>query len=93
MKISRKWLQQLVDLTDVKDEEIASRLTMLGIEVESFENLAERYKGFVVGNIVEVAKHPNADKLTLCKVDIGGRSRVLSAVHQTSRRVKRRRSD
>lgn len=72
MKISRKWLQQLVDLSGVKDEDIASRLTMLGIEVESYENFAARYDGFVVGAVLEVAKHPNADKLKLCKVDVGG---------------------
>ncbi len=72
MKISRKWLQQLVDLTDISDEDIASRLTMLGIEVESFENPSGTYKGFVVGSVLEVEKHPNADKLSLCKVDIGG---------------------
>ncbi len=72
MKISRKWLQQLVDISDVKDEEIAARLTMLGIEVESYENLAGTYEGFVVGSVLEVAKHPNADKLSLCKVDVGG---------------------
>jgi phenylalanyl-tRNA synthetase beta chain len=72
MKISRKWLQQIVDLTDISDIDIASRLTMLGIEVESYENLSGKYQGFVVGAVLEVAKHPNADKLSLCKVDIGG---------------------
>ncbi len=71
MKISRKWLQQLVDLTDISDEDIAYRLTMLGIEVESYENLSGKYDGFVVGAVLEVEKHPNADKLSLCKVDIG----------------------
>ena len=77
MKISRKWLQQLVDLSGVKDEDIASRLTMLGIEVESYENFAARYDGFVVGAVLEVAKHPNADKLKLCKVDIGGETKSI----------------
>ncbi|MCL5020344.1 MAG: phenylalanine--tRNA ligase subunit beta, partial [Bacteroidetes bacterium] len=77
MKISRKWLEQLVDLTDIKDEDIASRLTMLGIEVESYENLAATYDGFVVGSVLEVAKHPNADRLSLCKVDIGGEVRSI----------------
>ncbi len=72
MKISRKWLQQLVDLADISDADIAARLTMLGIEVESYENLSGKYHGFVVGAVLEVGKHPNADKLSLCKVDIGG---------------------
>jgi phenylalanyl-tRNA synthetase beta chain len=72
MKISRKWLQQLLDLTGISDEDIASRLTMLGIEVESYENLSGKYDGFVVGAVLDVQKHPNADKLSLCSVDIGG---------------------
>jgi phenylalanyl-tRNA synthetase beta chain len=71
MKISRKWLEQFVDLAEITDHDIASRLTMLGIEIESFENLSEKYKGFVVGSVLEVEKHPNADRLSLCKVDIG----------------------
>ncbi len=44
---------------------------MLGIEVEGFEHLGEKYKGFVVGKVLEVQKHPNADKLSVCKVDVG----------------------
>lgn len=71
MKISRRWLEQFVDLSRISDEDIASRLTMLGIEVESLENLSEKYKGFVVGSVLEVEKHPNADRLTLCRVDLG----------------------
>lgn len=71
MKISRKWLEQFVDLNGISDGDIAFRLTMLGIEIESFENFSEKYKGFVVGSVLEVEKHPNADKLSLCKVDIG----------------------
>ena len=71
MKISRRWLEQFVDLTGISDDDIASRLTMLGIEIESFEDLSEKYKGFVVGSVLEVEKHPNADRLSLCKVDIG----------------------
>ncbi|HUI31262.1 MAG TPA: phenylalanine--tRNA ligase subunit beta [Candidatus Acidoferrales bacterium] len=72
MKISRSWLEQFVDLSAISDHDISSRLTMLGIEVESFENLSEKYKGFVVGSVLEVERHPNADRLSLCKVDVGG---------------------
>jgi phenylalanyl-tRNA synthetase beta chain len=71
MIISRKWLEQFVDLSGISDDDIAARLTMLGIEVESFENLSEKYKGFVVGEVLEVSEHPNADRLRLCKVDVG----------------------
>ena len=72
MKISRKWIEQLVDLNGISDEDIATRLTMVGVEVESYENLSEKYNGFVVGSVMEVVKHPNADKLRLCQVDIAG---------------------
>ena len=72
MKISRKWIEQLVDLNGITDEDIATRLTMAGVEVESYENLSEKYNGFVVGSVMEVVKHPNADKLRLCQVDIAG---------------------
>jgi phenylalanyl-tRNA synthetase beta chain len=71
MKISRRWLEHFIDLSGVSDSDIASRLTMLGIEIEYFENLSEKYKGFVIGSVLEVGKHPNADRLNLCKVDVG----------------------
>lgn len=77
MKISRKWVEQFVDLSGITDEDIALRLTMLGLEVESYENLARKYDGFVIGSVLEVEKHPNADKLTVCKVDIGGETRSI----------------
>ena len=77
MKISRKWLEQFVDLVEISDHDIASRLTMLGIEVESLENLSEKYKGFVVGSVLEVNKHPNADRLSLCKVGIGNETKNI----------------
>ena len=77
MKISRNWLEQFVDVAGISDHDIASRLTMLGIEIESFENLSEKYKGFVVGLVLEVQKHPNADRLSLCKVDIGNETKSI----------------
>ncbi len=72
MKISRNWVEQLVDLNGISDQDIATRLTMAGIEVESYENLSEKYNGFFVGSVMEVVKHPNADKLRLCQVDVSG---------------------
>lgn len=77
MKISRKWLEQFVNLAEVSDYDIASRLTMLGIEIESFENLSDKYKGFSVGAVLAVEKHPNADRLSLCKVDVGNEVRSI----------------
>ncbi len=77
MKISRRWLEQFVDLKEISNDDIASRLTMLGIEIESFENLSEKYKGFVVGSVVEVENHPNADRLSVCKVNVGSDAKSI----------------
>ena len=70
MNISVKWLKQFVDF-DFTLSELENTLTMLGIEVESYQNLAEKYENFVIGEVLTKEKHPNADKLSLCKVSIG----------------------
>jgi phenylalanyl-tRNA synthetase beta chain len=69
MKIVYSWLKDFVDI-DVPVEELADALTAAGLEVASFTT----YKvpsGVIVGSVLETEKHPNADKLTLCKVDNG----------------------
>jgi len=71
MKVSQKWLKKYVDF-NLTPKKFAEGLTMLGLEVEGFEDLAEKYERFYVGQVIERAKHPNADRLTLCKVDVGG---------------------
>ncbi len=70
MRISLKWLRRYVDFR-VSPEALANRLTMQGLEVESIERLGETYKSFVVGEVLNVRKHPHADKLTVCRVDVG----------------------
>ncbi len=70
MKLSHNWLQRYITFR-FSPEELSEKLTMLGLEVEGFERLGERYNGFVVGKVLEVQKHPNADKLTVCSVDVG----------------------
>ncbi|MER3524417.1 MAG: phenylalanine--tRNA ligase subunit beta [Ignavibacteria bacterium] len=70
MKLSHRWLQRYISF-QLTPEELSERLTMLGLEVESYERLGEKYRNFVVGKVLEVQKHPNADKLTVCSVDIG----------------------
>jgi phenylalanyl-tRNA synthetase beta chain len=70
MKVSHKWLKNYIDL-EAEPEEVKEKLTMLGLEVESVEYLGEKYKNFYVGEVLEVMKHPNADKLTVCKVNVG----------------------
>lgn len=70
MRISLNWLQRYIEIP-FKPEDLARRLTMVGLEVESIERLGKKYDKFFVGEVLEVAKHPNADKLTVCKVNVG----------------------
>jgi phenylalanyl-tRNA synthetase beta chain len=70
MKISLSWLHEYV-AWGVSPEELAHKLTMVGLEVESIEYRGKLYDGFVVGEVLECQKHPNADRLTVCKVGIG----------------------
>ncbi|HEY8270338.1 MAG TPA: phenylalanine--tRNA ligase subunit beta [Pseudobdellovibrionaceae bacterium] len=73
MKISLKWLQDFVDINDYmkKPEELGDLLTRAGLEVEEITNRARDYEHVVIGLILEKDKHPNADKLSLCKVTTG----------------------
>ncbi len=70
MNVSIKWLKEYVDF-DLSPEALAERLLMLGMEIESIKQLGEGLDRVVVGRINTVEKHPKADKLVLCKVDVG----------------------
>ena len=70
MLISLNWLKQYVDLKE-NIEEIANALTMIGQEVEAIEIQGENLENVVIGQIVEYGQHPNSDRLTLLKVNVG----------------------
>jgi phenylalanyl-tRNA synthetase beta chain len=70
MRISLNWLRELVDLT-MTPEELADMLTMAGFEVEDIEDRRTWANGVVVGKVLSCDRHPNADKLSVCQVDIG----------------------
>ncbi|HWA07654.1 MAG TPA: phenylalanine--tRNA ligase subunit beta [Ignavibacteria bacterium] len=70
MKISLNWLRNYIDIS-LSVDELVKGLTDLGIEVESVENQQEKLNKFVIGKVIERSKHPNADKLSVCKVDAG----------------------
>jgi phenylalanyl-tRNA synthetase beta chain len=70
MKVTYNWLKEYVDF-DWSAEDLAERITMLGVEVEDMEETGGTFEGIVVGQVVVRDKHPNADKLTLCKVTDG----------------------
>ena len=70
MNVSVNWLKKYVDF-DLSPEELANRLMMLGIEVELIRRLGEGLDRVIVGRINAVKKHPSANKLVLCDVDVG----------------------
>lgn len=70
MRISLKWLQELVDI-NMSPEELAETLTMSGFEVEEIEDRRQWADGVVVGEVTDCQPHPNADKLSVCQVNIG----------------------
>lgn len=72
MKLSLNWIRQYVDLPeDLTMEQLSYDLTMRTVEVESTQNPADSLKNVVVGRIVEILPHPQADLLRVCHVDIG----------------------
>jgi len=70
MKVSLNWLKELVDV-DVSIKELTDKFNIHSAEVEEFYSLVEA-TNLVVGFVLEKEKHPNADKLSVCQVDIGG---------------------
>ncbi|MEI6596590.1 MAG: phenylalanine--tRNA ligase subunit beta [bacterium] len=72
MYLSLNWLKDFVDIPkEVSPEELGKRLTLHTVEVEKVEFQADKYKNVIVGKILEVKPHPNADRLRLTLVDIG----------------------
>jgi phenylalanyl-tRNA synthetase beta chain len=76
MKVTYNWLKQYVAF-DWSPEELAERLTMLGLEVEGAQKLGGEFEGIVVAQVLTRDKHPNADKLSLCRVQDGCGERTI----------------
>ncbi len=70
MLISQNWLKEFVNFS-ATPEELEGVLTMLGLEVDKIDRPGEKLKNFVVGEVLTKEKHPNADKLSVCTVDVG----------------------
>ena len=70
MLISLNWLRDYVDIPE-SAEKLAGDLTMLGLNVEGVEHRPNPLNEFVVGKVIECEKHPDAEKLSVCKVDVG----------------------
>ena len=76
MKVTLNWLKQYVDF-NWSPEGLAERLTMLGLEVEGVQKLGGEFNGIVVAQVITRDKHPNADKLSLCRVNDGKGERQI----------------
>ncbi len=70
MKFSENWLREFVDF-DISTAQLVDELTMAGLEVDAVEPVAADFEGIVVGEILEVSVHPDADKLVVCSVSSG----------------------
>ncbi|SHE63540.1 phenylalanyl-tRNA synthetase beta subunit [Marinitoga hydrogenitolerans DSM 16785] len=70
MNISRNWLSEYIDLK-VSTEELVDKIKLHSTNVEGVKNLGENIKGVIVGKIIEINEHPNAEKIVICKVDVG----------------------
>ncbi|WP_114193974.1 phenylalanine--tRNA ligase subunit beta [Edaphovirga cremea] len=78
MKFSELWLREWVNPA-ISSDELANQITMAGLEVDGVEPVAGEFHGVVVGEVVECGQHPNADKLRVTKVNVGG-DRLLDIV-------------
>ncbi|HDL3065682.1 TPA: phenylalanine--tRNA ligase subunit beta, partial [Mannheimia haemolytica] len=78
MKFNESWLREWVNPA-ISTEQLCDQITMLGLEVDDVEPVAGAFSGVVVGEVVECAQHPDADKLRVTKVNVGG-ERLLDIV-------------
>lgn len=76
MKVTLNWLKKYVDFNWTA-EELAERLTMLGLEVEAVTKIAGEFEGIVIAQVITREKHPNADKLSVCRVFDGKTERQI----------------
>ena len=75
MLVSKEWLNEFIKI-DAGIEELAEKITRSGIEVDSITDYSKDIKKLVVGHVVSKEKHPEADKLNICKVDVGEEEHV-----------------
>jgi phenylalanyl-tRNA synthetase beta chain len=75
VKVTYQWLKDFAAIS-VSPGELAAQLTMSGLEVESWAPVAPPFSGVVVGQVLEVARHPDAEKLSVCQVTTDGENRL-----------------
>ena len=77
MKFTMTWLKEHLD-TKIANEDIVNKLTSIGLEVEEISDLSKVFADFIVAQVMDEKKHPDADKLKVCKVDTG--SKIIDVV-------------
>ncbi|MCV6624605.1 MAG: hypothetical protein OIF38_00825, partial [Cellvibrionaceae bacterium] len=78
MKVSESWLREWVN-PNITTEELVEQLTMAGLEVDALEPVAGEFSKVVVGEIISIEQHPDADKLRVCQV-AGGEDELTQVV-------------
>ena len=71
MKLPLSWLKDYMNIDGIENAEYMHKMTMSGSIVEGIENPADEFKNVVTGKILKIEKHPDADKLVVCQVDVG----------------------
>ena len=71
MKILKSWLNDWIDIDKISGDDLSEALESLGFEIETRTNISSNYKNIVVGKVLEIYPHPNADKVRVTKVDTG----------------------
>ena len=73
MKISLNWIKEYISVPETESiDALQDKMVSTGLDIEGVENESDKLKNFVVGEVLEKIKHPDADKLSLCKVNAGG---------------------
>ena len=73
MKILKSWLNDWIDIESIDSDDISEALESLGFEIESRVDTVPNYKNIVVGKVIDIYQHPNADKVRVTKVDVGSK--------------------
>ena len=88
MQVPYNWLKTYIDFP-YTPKEMSQKLTMAGLEVEGMEYLGEGLEDIVIGEIIELKDHPNADKLKICEVDLGNKKiQMITGAPNVSENIK-----
>ncbi len=87
MVLSRKWLDEFVNVTDINDKDFSEDMTLSGSKVEITDVLNSEIKNVVVGKILEMARHENSDHMWVCQIDVGSGAPIQIVTGAQNQRV------